>query len=550
MLRRPSAFVLAVVFTCLLWFTAARPIIALASPAAPPSIQAGALAERSALWGWLFPALAILGLGALSAVSGWVVASVAQVGGLASIVPAAVGGVGVGATFFLGSAVAAATGDAGTGGTLPIPPALGIAQFAGAAFALALLVVAGILGSRWLRSRFRGGPSPLGGVVGGWLGLGITLIAFGAASSYRLVVANQYTGEVSMVDVTSLLGTGTPGSGAPIVVDSVMPMATGTGATLPFVSTVEVQPTATAPSPSAERMAGGSCQSLGEFENDLSRQTVAHLVLKGIELARRLPSTSEGWADQQPTLSRADLASLQLRLNGAILDEADLAEALTGAFAEGSDLSLIIELSPQPDPPGNVRWVLRLASAGGENLQADGAGALSGTGPGPGPLNDTYVASLQAQQLDANTGEWQPVCEDLIFTVAPETTPEPGPQAGASPQVTVLQPARCRSGPGADYPTLIYFAQDTMLPVAGRSRIDGWWVVSYSGRPGQCWLGDAVVELTGDASGVPIMADPPTPTPTEPPPSRQQGCLINGVCYPWTCGAKPNDPPNAPPCSY
>jgi hypothetical protein len=549
MLRRPSPFVLAFVITCLLWFTAARPIIALASPAALPSIQAGALAERSALWGWLIPALAILGLGALSAVSGWVVASVAQVGGLASIVPAAVGGVGVGVTFFLGGAVAAATGDAGTGGTVPIPPALAIAQFAGAAFALALLVVAGILGSRWLRSRFRGGPSPLGGVVGGWLGLGIALIAFGAASSFDLVVANQFTGEVSMVDVTSLLGTGTPGSGDPIVVDSVVPM--DTGATLPFVSTMEeIERTATASAPSAGGMAGGSCHSLGEFENDLSRQTVAHLVFKGIELARRLPSTSNGWADREPTLTKADLASPQLRLNGAILDEADLAEALTGAFAEGSDLSLVIELSPQPDPPGNARWVLRIASAGGQNVLADGAGARSGTGPGPGPFNDTYVASLQAQQLDANTGEWQPVCEDLIFTLSAEATPEPGPQPGASPQVTVLQPARCRSGPGAVYPTLIYFAQDTVLPVAGRSRIDGWWVVSYSGRPGQCWLGDAVVELTGDASGVPILADPPTPTPTEPPPSRQQGCLINGVCYPWKCGTKPNDPPNAPPCSY
>jgi hypothetical protein len=543
MLRRPCAFVLAVGFTCLLWFTAAPPIIAQASPAAPLSTQAGALAERSALWGWLFPALAFLGLGALSAVSGWVVASVAQVGGLASIVPAAMGGVGVGATFFLGSAVATATG-----GTISIPPALGIAQFALAAFALALLVVAGILGSRWLRSRFRGGPSPLGGVVGGWLGLGIALIALGAGSSNDLLVANQVTGEVSMVDVTSLLGTGTPGSGPPIVVDSVMPMASGTGAILPFVSTMEeVERSATALSPSA---AGGSCQSLWELKNNLSRQTVAHLAFKGIELARRLPSTSEGWADQQPTLSTADLASPQLRLNGAILDEADLAAALTGAFAEGSDLSLIIELSPQPDPPGNVRWVLRLAAAGGGDVLADGVSAQSGTGAGPGPFNGTYVASLQAQQLDAHSGEWQSVCEDLIFTFSPEATPEPPPPAGASPQVTVLQPARCRSGPGAIYPTLIYFAQGSVLPLAGRSRIDGWWAVSYSGRPGQCWLGVSVVELNGDASGVPILADPPTPTPTEPPPSRRQGCLINGVCYPWECGSKPNDPPNGPPCSY
>jgi len=134
------------------------------------------------------------------------------------------------------------------------------------------------------------------------------------------------------------------------------------------------------------------------------------------------------------------------------------------------------------------------------------------------------------------------------------------PQPAASPTVTVLQPANCRFGPGTVYPVATSFVQGAILPITGRNRAGTWWQVSCAGSPGLCWLSHTVVTPSGDTSGVPIVADPPTSVPTEPPsaPPRQEGtegCLVTHqgepsvqVCEHHVCG--PNDPRGSVPCWY
>ncbi len=94
------------------------------------------------------------------------------------------------------------------------------------------------------------------------------------------------------------------------------------------------------------------------------------------------------------------------------------------------------------------------------------------------------------------------------------STPTLGP-----PMVLVLQQANCRAGPGLVYDVIGYLHPGDTSPIDGRNAESTWWWVQQVMGWGHCWVSDAVVEVSGDTSGVPILTPPPTPTPpdTRPP---------------------------------
>lgn len=87
------------------------------------------------------------------------------------------------------------------------------------------------------------------------------------------------------------------------------------------------------------------------------------------------------------------------------------------------------------------------------------------------------------------------------------------------PMVLVLQQANCRAGPGLVYEIIGYLHPGDISPIDGRNAESSWWWVQQVAGWGHCWVSDAVVEVSGDTSAVPMLPPPSTPTPpdTRPP---------------------------------
>ncbi len=83
----------------------------------------------------------------------------------------------------------------------------------------------------------------------------------------------------------------------------------------------------------------------------------------------------------------------------------------------------------------------------------------------------------------------------------------------------VLQQANCRAGPGLVYDIIGYLYPGDVSPIEGRNAESTWWWIQQVTGWGHCWVSDAVVEVRGDTSQVPVLLPPPTPTPpdTQPP---------------------------------
>ena len=123
----------------------------------------------------------------------------------------------------------------------------------------------------------------------------------------------------------------------------------------------------------------------------------------------------------------------------------------------------------------------------------------------------TGVAQTQAAQLPLNPPTNTP--EPVVFP--PTITPElPTFTAVPAVQGTVNYGAFCRSGPGANFQSLLVYEFGSLVNVIGTNlALDQttWWLVSSPGQA-ECWLIDAALSITGDKSSVIWVGSPPTPT--------------------------------------
>lgn len=129
------------------------------------------------------------------------------------------------------------------------------------------------------------------------------------------------------------------------------------------------------------------------------------------------------------------------------------------------------------------------------------------------------------------------------FTLIPTITFTP---TASSPVATAFQDANCRFGPGQVYNITGALLNGESAPIVGRNAETTWWVIEL--RSGaNCWVWDGTVTVSGDTSGVPVVAAPPTPTFTPVPvaapalvgPSGELTCR-SSVFLEWN----PVSPPN------
>ena len=147
---------------------------------------------------------------------------------------------------------------------------------------------------------------------------------------------------------------------------------------------------------------------------------------------------------------------------------------------------------------------------------------------GPGPISLEVALGSDDDISRLNDFGW-----DYQFL------PSPGGSPSGTPFARVLTDARCRLGPGFEYPILTYLSQGVSFPIVGRLEQGGWWLLRAGDLARPCWIGEDVVEPIGDLSDVPFALPPALPTeePTKEPPS---GCWCwqvgpqfpNGHCVP------------------
>lgn len=138
------------------------------------------------------------------------------------------------------------------------------------------------------------------------------------------------------------------------------------------------------------------------------------------------------------------------------------------------------------------------------------------------------------------------------YQFLPIYTDDPSPSTilspGDIPAATVFNVdtnANCRSGPASAFPITASFLIGDLLPLAGRNSDSTWWYIPIGGSQ-FCWIASSTGHTSGDLSGVPIIASPPTPVPaasgggdTTPPTIGEVTTLEPDVYYgnPGACGS-------------
>ncbi len=165
-----------------------------------------------------------------------------------------------------------------------------------------------------------------------------------------------------------------------------------------------------------------------------------------------------------------------------------------------------------------------------------GPALINGTGQDPTAAVQTQVSALVATTAAAQTNLAKIVQSMLTamatstpeFTFTPSLTPTPvytftpsftsTPTFTLTPEgptVSVSVQTNCRSGPGTAYEVLGIFNVGETAQVVGRSAYNDNWIIKLPSKPAvQCWLWGYYATLSGDPSRLPVVVQPPTPTPS------------------------------------
>jgi hypothetical protein len=139
------------------------------------------------------------------------------------------------------------------------------------------------------------------------------------------------------------------------------------------------------------------------------------------------------------------------------------------------------------------------------------------TSPSP-PSSAAGTITALAMTLEAlsQAGGTLPPPASGTLTVPPVPTPLPTLTLTLTPlplTVSVSVETNCRGGPGTVFPVLGVLHPGETAEVVGVSAYHDNWIVMNPDNPGTCWLWDQYASLSGDASAVPTVMPPPTPTP-------------------------------------
>ena len=151
------------------------------------------------------------------------------------------------------------------------------------------------------------------------------------------------------------------------------------------------------------------------------------------------------------------------------------------------------------------------------------AGVFTPPPPPPAPIASPTLPSPSEVAIEASpTVNPQPPPPQASATSTPPPSPTPSPSPTVTPTPTKQAPivigdanTNCRFGPGTVYDVVAFLLEGQSAPIDGRNAEWTWWWIERVDGVGHCWVWDGLVTVQGDTSDVPVIAAPPTPTPTD-----------------------------------
>jgi uncharacterized protein YraI len=127
------------------------------------------------------------------------------------------------------------------------------------------------------------------------------------------------------------------------------------------------------------------------------------------------------------------------------------------------------------------------------------------------------VATSVAQTMAANPSQNTLPVPTNTAGVAPTATSIPTSTLPPSVVATAGINLNCRSGPSSNFDLIIVLNQGASGKVIGKNSVNTpkWYQLELEDGK-QCWVAGDSLTITGDVSGVPEKASPPTPTPVPP----------------------------------
>jgi hypothetical protein len=243
------------------------------------------------------------------------------------------------------------------------------------------------------------------------------------------------------------------------------------------------------------------------------------------------------------------------------------------AFTSGTDV--IIELSPQPDPPGmQTRWFLNVTGPDNTTLSkmlSSNSISLSVLGFDP-KQTGVYFWQIRGERAKTGSNTWTPLCTDSVqrmFQIQASTASLPTTTPGLSavwqafekeeaeflslqaelqgdellqntPTATLLQNAYCLHGPAVGYGSVTILYQGVQVPIEGRNQDGTWWYVLPPKSQIRCWVAGSMVQTSGNVNGLPIVKPPPLGCWVQLSPQSPKKCVVpcpegalpGGACEP------------------
>lgn len=184
--------------------------------------------------------------------------------------------------------------------------------------------------------------------------------------------------------------------------------------------------------------------------------------------------------------------------------------------------------TPEPQPPTPIPPTATQSSGGGGNPNPT-------TAPTATDIPNTATPTLVPVTLVAT-----PVGGFIPTAVS----------CSSSPTVQAKNTTRVRSGPGTDYDIIGQLVYLETRPIVGRAANATWWVIQFANNE-IGWVSNAVVNVDGNTSGIPLVGAPPIngeePTP-EPlwEPTPNPDCPITPTATPSSTAKPTKTPVNTP----
>ncbi len=119
-------------------------------------------------------------------------------------------------------------------------------------------------------------------------------------------------------------------------------------------------------------------------------------------------------------------------------------------------------------------------------------------------VSPTYD-EVYAMSVDFLVNKLTSLTLTAIPTIAPTATATPAALMVEAKDIS----AYCRFGPSTDYSSVGFLDPGHPVPVEGTVADHSWWEIrNPSNLDTDCWVGNSVTSITGDPSGIPIVAAP------------------------------------------